>query len=253
MFAQERLDEIVKLLNKEGKVIVKDLSAKFTVTEDCIRKDLKILENENILKRTYGGGILVQKSATILSIGNRLNLNINNKRKIAEKAFKLIENGDSVFLDISSTNVLLAQMLSASNKNITIITNMIDIVNSFSSNKTIKVICTGGTYNSELNGFTGSMTIDSISNYRVDKSFIGSCGINIFDKTITTFDMEDGNTKKQIMDSSKAIYLVMENKKFHLEGMYRFAHIADIKAVITEKKPENDIICAFQEMGIDVV
>lgn len=253
MFAEERLNEIINILNKEGKVIVKDLSAKFNVTEDCIRKDLKLLENQNMLKRTYGGGILIQKSPQLLSVGNRLNLNVDSKKKIAQKAFNLINNGDNIFLDISTTNVILAQMLSNSNKKITVITNMIDIIESFSNNKIINVICTGGTYNSELNGFTGSMTIENISKYKVNKAFIGSCGINIFDKSMTTFDMEDGNTKRAIMNSAKTIYLVMENKKFHFEGMYKFAHISDIKAVITEKTPDNDICNAFQQIGVDIL
>lgn len=253
MFAQERINEIIRLLNKEGKVIVKDLSVRFNVTEDCIRKDLKLLENQNILKRTYGGGILIQQSPAVLSVGNRLNLNVDNKKKIAEKAFNLINNGDSIFLDISTTNILLAQMLSVSNRNITIITNMLDIVKAFSNNKTIKVICTGGVYSSDLDGFTGSMSIENISKYKVDKAFIGSCGINIFNKSITTFDVEDGNTKKAIMDSAKVIYLVMENKKFYLEGMYRFTHIDDIKAVITEETPDEDICSTFKEIGIDIL
>jgi len=253
MFAQERLNEIVRLLNKEGKVIVKDLSIKFNVTEDCIRKDLKLLENQNILKRAYGGGILIQQSPVILSVGNRLNLNVDNKKKIAEKAFNLINDGDSIFLDISTTNIILAQMLDLSNKRVTVITNMLDIVQAFSNNKIIKVICTGGLYSSELDGFTGSMSIENISKYKVDKAFIGSCGINIFNKSVTTFDVEDGNTKKSIMDSAKVIYLVMENKKFYLEGMYRFTYIDDIKAVITEETPDEDICSTFKEIGIDIL
>jgi DeoR/GlpR family transcriptional regulator of sugar metabolism len=217
------------------------------------RKDLRLLENQNILKRTYGGGILIQQSPAVISVGSRLNLNVDNKKKIAEKAFNLINDGESIFLDISTTNVILSQLLSASNKKITVITNMLDIVQSFSNNNTIKVICTGGVFSSEQDGFTGSMSIENISRYKVDKAFIGSCGINIFNKSITTFDVEDGNTKKAIIDSAKIVYLVMENKKFYLEGMYRFSYIDDIKAVITEEVPDEDIRAAFSDLGIDIL
>ena len=63
MFAEERIEKIIELLNENEKVVVKELSKRFNVTEDCIRKDLKILEKQGILKRTYGGGVLSRQSA----------------------------------------------------------------------------------------------------------------------------------------------------------------------------------------------
>ncbi len=81
MFAKERLDEIVKILTSEGKVIVKELSERFKVTEDAIRKDLKILENDGILERTYGGGILKKEIPQFIRIKDRKNFNTAAKEK----------------------------------------------------------------------------------------------------------------------------------------------------------------------------
>ncbi|WP_053242945.1 DeoR/GlpR family DNA-binding transcription regulator [Clostridium sp. DMHC 10] len=196
MFAQERHNEILNILHKEGKVIVKDLSTRFNVTEDCIRKDLKNLENQKLLERTYGGAVLIRTSAPKQNIQSRKNTNIEFKTVIAQKAFRLIEENETIFLDISTTNILLAEELSKSQKKLTVVTNMLDIVSILNnSDNNIKVVCTGGELSKDLDGFTGSMAIESISNYKPTKCFIGSCGVNIFDKSVTTFDGEDGNTK----------------------------------------------------------
>lgn len=243
MFAQERHSEILGILHKEGKVVVKDLSSKFNVTEDCIRKDLKILEGKNLLERTYGGAVLVRKSAPKQNIEIRKTINVELKSIIAKKAFDIIEENETIFLDISTTNMLLAEELIKSQKKLTVVTNMLDIISILNkSYNNIKVICTGGLLNKDLDGFTGSMTIESISNYKPTKCFIGSCGVNIFDKSVTTFDVEDGNTKKSIINNSKKTYLVMENSKFYIDGTYKFATLYDINTIITESAPDKEII-----------
>lgn len=242
MFAQERHNQIIDILQKEGKVIVKDLSSRFNVTEDCIRKDLKILENENLLERTYGGAITVRKSAPKQDISVRRTINVESKEIIAKKAFDVIEENETIFLDISTTNMLLAEELAKSQKKLTVVTNMLDIISILNrSDNNIKVICTGGVLSKDLDGFTGSMAIESINNYKPNKCFIGSCGVNIFDKSVTTFDVEDGNTKKAIINGSKTTFLVMENSKFYIDGTYKFATLYDIATIITDSSPDKEI------------
>lgn len=254
MFAHERREAILNILNTEGKVVVKDICARFQVTEDCIRKDLKALENSLLLKRTYGGAIPIRKMAHMENIENRMQSDIETKSIIAKKAFDTIEDDETIFLDISSINILLAEMLAKSSKKITVITNMLDILSALNSvNNNIKVISLGGLLNKEYNGFTGFMAIENIINFRLSKSFIGSCGVNIFDESITTADVEDGNTKKALIKNSQKIFLVMENSKFYFDGTYKFATLDDINAIITEDTPSKDIIKVLNKTGIVIM
>lgn len=128
MFTEERLSEIEKRLRSRGKVKVKELSEYFQVTEDCIRKDLKILENAGKLKRTYGGAILSQDYPLERDVIDRRNYHLENKKIIARKAFQLIRDGETIFLDISTTNIELARLLAESGKRVEAVSNMIDIV-----------------------------------------------------------------------------------------------------------------------------
>lgn len=254
MFAQERHDKIIKVLHNDSKVIVKDLSASFNVTEDCIRKDLKILEGKKLLERTYGGAVLIRKSAPLQDIEMRRTINIASKQVIARKAIDIIKENETIFLDISTTNILLAEELAKTSKRLTIVTNMLDIVSVLSkSDNNIKVICTGGVLCKELDGFTGSMAIEILSNYRPTKCFIGSCGVNILDKSVTTFDVEDGNTKKAIISISKQIFLIMENSKFYIDGTYKFATLYDIDTIITEDTPAKEIIDLLSKTNTKII
>ncbi|MCB2340287.1 DeoR/GlpR family DNA-binding transcription regulator [Clostridium estertheticum] len=253
MFAEERVEKIIKLLNENQKVVVKELSKKFNVTEDCIRKDLKALEKQGIIKRTYGGGVLSRKSAPHNDILIRKNINLEEKLKIAEKAFELIQPSETIFLDISSTNMLIAEKIAKGNKKLLVITNMIDIFRTFSKCDHVEVIGAGGVFDKELNGFVGSTAIENISRHKVNRAFIGSCGVNMFDKSVTTFDVEDGNTKKAIICSGKKVYLVMESKKFYYDGTYKFADIYDIDAIIADEKPDEKICRELEKINVDLI
>ena len=254
MFTEERLDEILNILNIEGKVKVKDLSQKFNVTEDCIRKDLKQLEHAGSLKRTYGGGIQVRESSKAYDISERKEIDISTKNVIAKKALELIQDRETIFLDVSTINILIAKTLLTSQKRITVVTNMLEIANILSvSNNNITVVVAAGVLNKSLKGFIGSATNDFIKKYKFDKSFIGSCGIDAFDKSITTFEIEDGITKTIIIQSSKKTFLVMENKKFNVDGNYKFATIDDINAIITDENPNEQIMEILIDNEIELI
>lgn len=254
MFTEERLNEILNILNIHGKVKVKELSQKFNVTEDCIRKDLKQLEHAGNLKRTYGGAIQIRQSSQVYDISEREKIDISTKSVVAKKALDVIKDRETIFLDISTINILIAKSLLASPKRVTVVTNMLEIANILSgSDHNIIVVVAAGVLNKSLNGFIGAATNDFISKYKFDRSFIGSCGVDAFNKSITTFEIEDGITKSTIIQSSKKTFLVMENKKFNLDGNYKFAMLDDIDAIITDEKPNEQIAEILENNDIELI
>lgn len=253
MFTEERLDQIINLLREKRKVIVKELSNRFGVTEDCIRKDLKILEREGLIKRTYGGAVLKRIEAENSYILSRTGINSDQKQNIAEKAFNMITPMETIFLDISTTNLLIARKIAAGSKKLTIVTNMIDIVSCFTNNSLVEVVCVGGVFNKNLNGFTGSAAIKAIEQYKFNKAFIGCCGVDMLDKSISTFEIEDGTTKKAILKSSKKSYLVMDSQKFYIDGVYNFATLDDFNGIILDEKPEDKLFTELEKLGLEVV
>lgn len=253
VFAKERLDKIIDIITKDGKVVVKELSEIFNVSEDAIRKDLKYLEKKGALERTYGGAILKKHIPQYVRVEERLNKNTEAKRKIADKAFSLLKNGEIIFLDISSTNILLAERIAGSDLKITVISNSIDILHVLCRNPNIQIISPGGILYQNIGGFVGSAAIDAISKYKVQRAFIGSCGVDIESGSLNTFNVEDGNTKKAIIKSGKEVVLVMENEKFFYDGIYKFADIDEIDILITDKEPSEAIKGKLEKLKIAVI
>ena len=238
MFMEERLEEILRILKKDGKVLVKDLSVRFNVTEGMIRKDLQKLEQEGLLKRTYGGAILERQTIHDDNIRPRLNE---------------IKDGDFIFLDASTTNYSIASMLLNTKKQVTVVTNMNRIAILFDSHPSIDVICIGGIYNKNLGGTIGSKAIEDVKSYRFHKAFVGVGGINLVEDFISNFNLEEASMKNAIIKSSLKTYLVAENEKFYTDGLCEFAKCEDIDFIISDKKPNEEILKLLKERNISII
>lgn len=253
MIVDTRISEILKILVKNGKVIVKDLSKIFSVTEDQIRKDLQKLERQDKIIRVYGGAVLKRDNFIDEGMSERKKINIEKKKCIAKKAVDLIEENDNIFLDVSSINVLIAQYMLNSGKKATVVTNTLDIIKILEESNNIRIIVIGGLYNKNLGGCIGSSSIQNIKSYRVNKVFMGCCGINLEDNAIMTTVMEDVDTKQTIIDISEKFYLVMENKKFTNDALCRFSTTEDIDAIITDSQPDDYIVNLMKDKNIMLI
>lgn len=253
MLQQERHNQILAKLNLEGQVRVKDLSHEFKVTEDCIRKDLTILEKAGKLKRIHGGATQVRVNLHTINVDERIGIHSPEKKKIAQKAIELIQPGTMIFLGISTVTLEIAKLIYQKNLNVTVVTNMIDIMHIFSQDCATHLVFLGGSFNRAKDGFIGSMTIDQIKHYRFDISFLGVVGIDAYEGKVTTYDVNDGLTKKEVINSSKKSYMVAETAKYELDGNYAFAHVADFTGYIGECELEKNILQKMENYGLEII
>ena len=235
MFLDERLEKILEILKNEKKVKVTDLAERFNVSEVIIRKNLKRLEQEGKLKRTHGGAILLKKLAHSSTLEERIINRTKQKEIIAKKIIESIENGETVFFDVTSINYIAAEYLANSEKEITLITNMPSITTHFNKDSKVDIIMIGGEYNKKIGGNIGSEAINYIKKYNVDKAFVGSAGIDLETQKVMNFEVNDGNTKKEIMNISKKIFLTTEYEKIGILGNYKFSNLSDFDVFICEK------------------
>lgn len=236
MLAKERQDAIVEQVNSKGSVLVKELSEKYKVTEDSIRKDLSLLEKKGLLKKTYGGAVKVRVNVHEYYADERKDKNLKEKKKIAQKAFELVEEGDMIFLDISTSNLELARLLIDNDSDITIVTNMIEIMRHYIPSQKTKMIFIGGRMSEERDGFVGSLTNQEIEKYRFDKAFMGVVGLDAVDDRVETYYVEDGVTKRTILKAAASSYMMLESRKLDAQGNYMYASISDFKGIISEKE-----------------
>lgn len=253
MLQQERHNQIIAKLNLEGQVKVKDLSKDFNVTEDCIRKDLTILEKASKLKRIHGGAIPLRTNLHTINVNDRKDVRVEEKKIIAQKAVELIKPGTTIFLGVSTVTLEIAKLIYQRNLNVTVVTNMIDIMNLFTQDCMTQLFFIGGALNNAKDGFIGSFTIDQIKKFKFDLSFIGVVGIDIHEGKLTTYYVEDGITKNEVINSSKKCYITAESAKFDLDGNYVFADIGDFTGYICERTLNDEERKKLIDKGLEII
>ena len=245
MLARERQNTIVEIVNREGSVRVKNLSKKFGVTEDSIRKDLAHLEKDGMLKKTYGGAVRVRTNSHDRYVSQR----IGKKR-----AYEIIQDGDVIFLYISTINIELVKLIVEADRPVTVVTNMIDaiLIMLYEKDTKTKLIFLGGKLNRGRDGFVGTITNRNISNYQFDKAFMGVVGIDVNRNRVYTYDTEDALTKKSVMEVSNECYMLMEREKLSKDGNYKYAGIDEFTGLIMEESVEGTIMSKLKSYNIDI-
>ena len=253
VFAQERRKSIAGMVESTGQVLVRDLSGHFSVTEDCIRKDLAILEKEGILSRLYGGAVKNRINPHETDVAQRLGKNPELKRKIATAALKLIKKGDTVFIDISTTGAELALLIASSGLEVTVVTNMVKAMLALSVPCKAELVFIGGNFSPGRDGFIGAAAIAAIEQFRFDIAFMGAAGVDLYRNRTETYLADDGLTKKAALGAAKKKYLLLEARKLNNETPFRYAGIDDFTGIVIAEEFPAPAMEALARYRIEIV
>lgn len=250
MFAKERQSEIAETVRRDGRVQVNDLADKYHVTKDLIRKDLNILEREGIVKKVYGGAVAVRENPRRYTAKSRKDINPEGRREIAQKAAGLIQEGDTVYLDVSVTSVMIAEILAETDIKCKVVTGMIGVLTALAEDENIRIFFLGGQINSERDGFWSSTSYANLGLCHIDKAFLGTVGIDAASDMVSTYHESDGALKAEAMRLSKETYALADTHKFHEDGEFTYARLTDFTAVITESSLDEEIQKLLQSRNI---
>ncbi|PRX27191.1 DeoR family transcriptional regulator [Orenia metallireducens] len=251
MIAEERRKEIIKIINEENAVKVKDLSKAFKVTDETIRSDLNKLEEENLLKRTHGGAIAIDTNSE-LSFHIRENKYKKEKKEIAKRACQFINPGDTIFMDASTTCLYLAKELIDFEQNINIITNSNRIVYELSKNENISVISTGGLLRRSSLSFVGPLANKNINNYYANKAFLSCKGISV-ERGATEINELETETKSNMVKRANEVIILANHTAFNEIGLSQFATLDEIDKIITDSSIEEEIIQKFGQLNKEII
>lgn len=235
MLALERRNLILEKLQEEKRVVVSELSQLYSVSEETIRRDLDKLEKEGLATKSYGGAVINEDVGIDLPFNIRKNQNVQGKQKMAEIAASMVNDGDHIFLDASTTAVFVAKALKEKER-LTVVTNSMEILLELSDVSGWNIISTGGVMKEGYLAFLGARTEEVIRSYYVDK-VIFSCKALNEDLGIMESKEAFGTTKKAMINSGKMRILVVDSTKFDQTAFSVAGQLRDIETVITDKKP----------------
>lgn len=250
MFGEERKVEIINLLNTQGNVKVSELAKNYNVSEVTIRKDLQDLEEEGLVKRVHGGAVLAHNTKFEPTFSEKAGKLTDEKAAIGILAASMIEDGDTIAIDAGTTTLQLAKHITA--KNITVITNSLDIALELSDRQSVEVIVIGGSLRSETRALVGPVANMILENLIVDKAFIGANGVSAV-YGITTPNIVEATTKKQIICSSKKAIILCDHTKFELISFAKIVDTNSVHCIITDYNLEEDIRKDFEQRGVKIV
>jgi len=250
MLAITRKTKIKEIIVDKKSVTVVELATKFNVTEETIRRDLQQLEDEGVLKRIYGGAYIDETVQSDVDIQLRENILVKDKEIIANECIKLVKDGDSVFLDASTTSLYIAMKIK--NKHITVITNSLKIASLLAEAKNIHLLLIGGILHNSSMSLLGKNAQNDIKQYFVDKSFI-SCRSAHLKSGITDSNEQQAEIRKLAINHSNHTYLVVDHTKLNKTA---FAFIADwenINTIVTNTPLPDDWYNYLTDLNIEII
>lgn len=249
MLVAERQRKIVELVNEKLSIRVSELSKIFSVTEETIRRDLEKLEKENLLMRSHGGAVSLEEEQSETSYLEREITNSSEKKAIAIEAISLIEPGDQIVLDASTTAWYMAKELP--DMPLTVLTNSIKVAIELSRKEQIKVISTGGSLLSQSLSFVGPLAERSLSIYHVNKAFLSCKGVHL-EKGLSDFNELQALLKKQMMEIADETVLMVDSSKFGTRAFSQIATLSSIDTVITDSNLNDQLRRQLDEKTITV-
>lgn len=251
MFLQERHHKILEMLQVKKRVIVSELSEELKVSVDTIRRDLTRLEEQNLLIRTFGGAILPDSLNVCPPLEVRKELRIEDKTYIGKLAFAQIQEKDTIFIDGSTTSLAIIPYLGKI-KELTIITNAIDVISSILKvNPELTLYMIGGTILNSISSTMGSEALLKLSELRVDKAFISSSGFN--SDGIFGNDFDEVTFKQMLIKNSRQVYFLLDSSKYNRSGSILLSPYKSSFKIICDSKLTQAQRLELQSISADLV
>jgi DeoR family transcriptional regulator, carbon catabolite repression regulator len=246
MLKEERLNHILKVIKKRGKVSYETLSDDLHISEDTVRRDIETLHNNGLLLKVRGGAITISKNP--LSFQDRSSYLAKEKELIALKAQQLIKKGQTIFMDGGSTNCAIASFL-PSDSSFRLVTNNMALVPIITKFKDIELIILGGIYNRETATNTGGQTCKEVKQYIAAVYFMGTCGLQK-DFGISAVFQNDGEVKQNMLGNAKKTFALVNSTNLNTAEYYKVCDIAEISGLITDLATDDGQLDDFRDLGI---
>jgi DeoR/GlpR family transcriptional regulator of sugar metabolism len=247
----ERRDRILDHLRTSGSVMVGDLAADLVMSEMTIRRDLKALESEGLVRRIHGGALLVPSRAYEPTFREKSRQFIDEKRRIGAAAAALVESGDTIILGPGTTTMEVARHLKGL-RNLTVVTSAVNIAAELAPNPEIDVVVTGGHMRGTTYALVGSLAEETLRGLHVNKLFLGGNGLTVA-HGLTTPDLSVATTDRALLRAAERVIITVDHSKIGRTTLCQTAPIKSIHVLVTDRGIPGEHLQAFERAGIEVL
>lgn len=251
MLAAERRRIITQRIQATGQVVVSALSTEFSVSEETIRRDLENLEKDGVAVRIYGGAVLAGNDRVAPPYSIRKNTNVEPKVAIARLLSEQLQDGDTLMVDESSTSAYAVRAISHL-KNITLITNSVELLREMTGRDSWHIVSTGGSLKPDVLALVGPHAVRTVSSYHVRYAILSCRGIN---EKLGLADSSDEvvHIKQAMMTAADCTVLLADHRKFDREGLVSLTPLSAVDRLITDRPPDPEWRKRLQKAGVEVI
>jgi len=250
LFAEERKQATLELLEENSKMTVLDLKEYFEVSAATIRNDLRELANAGLLTRTHGGALSIDKTGFELDSYQKGVKYLTQKQAIAKKALEYVEDGDTIAMDTGTTTLEFAKLLN-SKKRLTVIVNDIEIARCLEDETDAVIILVGGHIRRNFHCTVGPVAVKSLSGLNVDKAFMATNGLTV-KRGLTTPDISQAEIKKAMMDIASEVIVICDGSKIGNTAFAQVSSIETVNRIITDGTADEAEISNIISFGVAV-
>lgn len=244
--ALSRRGQLLEILREQEQVTVKEMARKFGVSEMTIRRDLHGMEEQGLVTVHYGGASLRNTHPGFPSFSARQEKLYQNKFKIAKAAASLIKEGDVIFLDTSTTILLMLRYLP--DIHLTIITNSFPVAQELCNNTHICLYLTSGMYQEQYGGPLDYSTAEYVSRFHYDKAFFGASAVDASFGASATREIESA-VKRCVWTNASESYLLADHTKFGKKNLIRYNEVRDYRLILTDDELDDETLKDFYKHG----
>ncbi|MCM3289541.1 DeoR/GlpR family DNA-binding transcription regulator [Paenibacillus sp. MER 180] len=228
-----RKAKIKDIIQEEKSVTVAKLTSLFQVTEETIRRDLKQLEEEGVLTRTYGGAYIPDGVQNDINFQLREHIHVDGKKRIAAQCAQFISNGDSIFLDASTTSLYIAQQIQE--QRLTVVTNSIKIINVLMDSPQVHLVVIGGGISSSSMSALGRNAEMNMKSYFFDMAFISGRSVSI-QHGLTDSNEQQAEVRRIAAERANKVYLAADYTKFDRTSFASICDLDQIHTIVTDQR-----------------
>ncbi|MDK4714305.1 DeoR/GlpR family DNA-binding transcription regulator [Rhizobium sp. CNPSo 4039] len=248
MLTSQRKTLILDRLRRDGQVIAKALADELDLSEDTIRRDLREMAAEKLLKRVHGGALPL--SPELPDFTARQTVSSDEKRRLGAYAANMIQPGQTVFLDGGTTNAEIARQL-PKDLPVTIVTHSPTIAGELEHHAAAEVILIGGKLYKHSMVVTGAAAMAAIATIRADIFFLGVTAIHPA-RGFSTGDFEEAAIKRHIAQCSAETYVLATAEKLDAASPCQILPITGVSGVIVPSDIREESLAPYQDAGVPI-
>jgi DeoR/GlpR family transcriptional regulator of sugar metabolism len=245
------MQQVLRMLETRDSVHVAELAETFSVSEVTVRSDLSTLAKQGLVARVRGGVRPLQQGQSEVGFDLRLRLEVEHKRAIARAAAAMVDEGEAVALDASTTAYYLALEL-RKKRELVVVTNGLLVATALADAPGISVLVTGGMLRLSAMSLVGDLGTDVLRTTRINKGFLGARGLSL-ERGLMDLNPDEVRIKQEMADACEQVYGIFDGTKWHRSALLAFVSVEELGGIITDSSAPAGEVEAWRAAGVEVV